>query len=175
MRLAFLVALLVPALATAAESGRFLDANLMNSKGAKTRLSSYWGRPVILVYEDVGSMKVNQAAKDELKRLSDKHRLRDVVDVVAVADLEGLNWEPAKLIALSIVRAEEQKARVPVLVDLTGELQKAPWNLPGRASTVMVISPAGELIYEASGKIEGARLEALVSTLRNLLAMRGRR
>jgi hypothetical protein len=175
MRVAILCALLMPMVVTAAERGRFLDATLTNSNGAPQRLSRYWGKPVILFYEDVESVKVNQAAKDELKRLSEKYNLRDVVDLVAVANLEGLNWEPAKLFALAAVRSEEAKAKVPVLVDLTGELRKSPWNLSSRASTLLIISPSGELLYEASGKIEGERLDALVSTLRSLLELTVRR
>lgn len=172
MRLAVLLAaVLFSTVAAAAERGRFLDANLTNSKGAATRLSRYWGKPVILFYEDAESVKVNQAAKDELKRLSEKYHLRDVVDLVAVANLEGLNWEPARVFALAAVRAEEAKAKVPVLVDLTGELRKAPWNLSARASTLVIISPRGELLYEASGKIEGERLTALLLILRDLLEL----
>lgn len=176
MRLAFvLAALLLSTAAAAAERGRFLDATLTNSRGAATRLSRYWGKPVILFYEDAESVQVNKAAKDELKRLSDKYGLRDVVDLVAVANLEGLNWEPARVFALAAVRAEEAKARVPVLVDLTGELRKAPWNLSARASTLLIISPSGELLYEASGKIEGERMEALLEILRTLLPLTVRR
>jgi hypothetical protein len=169
MRVAIFVALLIPLLAPAAEKNRFLDANLTNSQGATTRLSRYWGKPVILFYEDVESVKVNQEAKMELKKLSDKYHLRDVVDLVAVANLEGLNWEPARMFALATVRSEELKNKVPVLVDMTGELRKAPWNLSARASTLLIISPSGELLFEASGKIDGERLNALVSTLRSLI------
>lgn len=172
MRLAFvLAAVLFSTTAFAAERGRFLDATLTNSKGKATRLSNFWGKPVILFYEDAESVKVNQAAKEELKRLSDKYHLRDVVDLIAVANLEGLNWEPARLFALAAVRAEEAKARVPVLVDLTGELRKAPWNLSARASTLLIISPSGELLFEASGKIDGERMDALLKILRSLLPM----
>ena len=77
--------------------------------------------------------------------------------------------QPARVIALNVVRNEEAKAKVPVLVDLTGELRKAPWNLPSRSSNVLVISPAGELLFQATGKIEGERLDELVKILRNLL------
>ena len=176
MRIATLLLLLVfPAIATAAERGRVLDARLTNSQGSHTQLSRFWGKPVLLFYEDVESVKLNQAAKDELKRLSEQYHLREAVDLVAVANLEGLNWEPARAVALAVVRAEEEKARVPVLVDLTGELRKAPWNLAPRGSTLLIISPTGELLFEASGKIEGARLEELVSTLRGLLTLSVRR
>ena len=155
--------------AGATEPAKVLNAKVTRSTGEDAQLSWYWGKPVILVYEDPSSVKLNQPAKDELKRLSELYNLRKVVDVVAVANLEGLDWWPAKPIALSMVRAEETRGQLPVLVDMTGELRKAPWNLNPKSSTMMVVSPKGELLFKNEGKLEGRRLDELKATLERLL------
>ena len=155
--------------ASAVEPGVRLDANVLSSSGEPVQLASLWGKPVLFFYESPDTSKLNQPAKEELKRLADHYQLKKLVDTIAVANLEGLDWWPARPIAFGVVRGEEAKAQLPILVDLNGALRKGPWKLDPKTPTVMVISPGGEVLFQASGKLEGERLEALKSTLRQLL------
>jgi hypothetical protein len=161
---------LISSAAGAVERGVKLDAELIRSNGDTTRLSSFWGKPVVMFYENPDSAKLNLAAKAELKRLSDQHHLRKSVGALAVVNLEGLNWWPARPITFGVVRGEEQKNKLPILIDLHGAMRKAPWKLDPHTSTVLVISAEGEVLYQASGKIEGAAFEQLTQTLRALLS-----
>jgi hypothetical protein len=167
-RLLTLVGLLAPMLASAGETD-FFDAKVTKSSGQPTKLSKFWGKPTIVFYEHPDSLQVNQAAKQELKRLGEVYQLRDLVGTVAVIDLEELNWWPARGFALDAMQKQEKKVRIPVLADLTGELRKSPWRLNAKASTILVISPRGELLFRNTGPCEGEQFEELKATLRGLL------
>lgn len=155
--------------ARSAERGRQLDARLVTSAGAPTTLSAHRGKPTLLFYEDPDAVHVNQRWKDELARLSAKHGLATKVGVVAVCDLRPLNWEPALFFALLAVRGEEQKAKITVLLDLTGELARAPWNLSAQRASVVLLSAEGEVLFEAIGPMSEGTFAALVSALTTLL------
>jgi Bacterial protein of unknown function (YtfJ_HI0045) len=161
--------LLGPIAVSAGEPPAVLDAKVTRSSGEAAQLKSYWGKPVIFFYEDPDSVRLNQPAKDELKKLSERHHLETAVRVVAVANLEDLNWWPAREIAMAVVRGEEEKANVPVLVDLTGELRRAPWYMSAKDSTVLVLSAKGEVLFRSQGKLEGKRFDRLKATLEGLL------
>lgn len=166
---AALVALGAPQSVRADEPVAVLDAALLSSSGAPAQLRSYWGKPTLLFYETPDAVKVNQPAKDELKRLSDALGLRQAVTTVAVVNLEGLDWWPARPIAFGSIRAEEKKAAVPVLVDLRGALRRGPWLLDPKAATLLVLSPAGEVVFHAEGRVDGQRFVELKATLERLL------
>lgn len=166
---AVLFGLLVPALVHAAELGQRLDAEVTTSAGEKTRLKRYYGKPVLLFYEDPNSVKTNRAAKEALARLSLKWRLKEKVDVVAVANLQGWNWQPAIFFALKTVRGEEKKAAIPVLVDFRGSMQKAPWNLSARRSTILVLGPDGRVLFQSMGKLDARKFDELTGLLERLL------
>jgi hypothetical protein len=167
--LAVLLSLTLPVAASAAELGKRLDAEITTSAGTKTKLKAYYGKPVLLFYEDPDSVKLNQAAKEELAQLNIKWNLKDKVDVVAIANLQGWNWQPALFFALLVVRGEEEKAKIPVLVDLNGSMQKAPWSLSAAKSSVLVLAPDGEVLFQSVGLLKGEKLEELKSTLEKVL------
>lgn len=166
-RWALLAAVFLPAWALAAPP--VLDAQVTRTSGEVTTLKRYWGLPTILFYEHPDALQVNRAAKAELKRLGEEYDLSGVVRTVAVVDLEEMNWWPARGFALNTMRAHEKKVRIPILADLTGELRKAPWKLAPKTSTILVLSPRGELLFRGSGELDAEAFERLKATLRSLL------
>ena len=91
--------------------------------------------------------------------------------MVAVANLEKFNFFPARQIALSYVRDEEKKVGVPILVDLEGTLGEAPWDLPKKTSTVMLMDATGAVIYRYSGRMEAAERKAFFTALSQLIGV----
>lgn len=166
-RLVLLAAAVLPAWAVAEPP--VLDAQVTRSSGELTTLKRYWGLPTILFYEHPDALQVNRAAKAELKRLGEEYDLTGVVRTVAVVDLEEMNWWPARGFALNTMRAHEKKVRIPILADLTGELRKAPWKFTPKTSTIIVLSPRGELLFRGSGELDAEAFERLKATLRSLL------
>ena len=161
--------LTAPGLARAAELGARLDAEVTTSAGKKTQLKAYYGKPVLLFYEDPSSVKLNLAAKEKLGKLALKWKLKDKVDIVAVANLQGLNWQPALFISLLVVRGEEEKAKIPVLVDFNGSMARAPWKLQASSSTILVLAPDGEVLFQSIGVVTPDKFTELCATLERLL------
>lgn len=131
-----------------------LDATLSTSKGERVQLSRWRGKPVILFYEDKDSTTLNAPLKAELFTRGRERGLLQSAFVVAVANLEKYDFFPAREIALSYVRDEEKKAGVPILVDLRGTLGQAPWKLPTKTSTVMLLDAAGTPVFRSSGRMK---------------------
>jgi hypothetical protein len=148
-----------------------LDATLHSSDGAKTPLSKWRGKPVILFYEDKDSTQLNLALKEELFERGKQHGLLEAAWVVAVANLEKFNFFPARQIALSYVRDEEKKVGVPILVDLQGTLGGAPWALPKKTSTVMLLDATGAVVYSYSGRLEEAERKTFFTALSRLIGV----
>jgi hypothetical protein len=164
---------------TLASSGAFaaaaraspLDATLRSSDGEQAPLSKWRGKPVIFFYEDKDSTKLNAALKEELFARGREHGLLEAAWVVAVANLEKFNFFPAKQIALSYVRDEEKKAGVPIFVDLDGTLSAAPWGLPKKTSTVMLLDATGAVVYAYSGRMDQDEREAFFTALSGLIGV----
>jgi hypothetical protein len=146
-----------------------LEATLHSSSGEQAPLSKWRGKPVILFYEDKDSTTLNLTLKQELFERGKQQGLLEAAWVVAVANLKAFNFFPARGIALSYVRDEEKKAGVPILVDLEGTLGKAPWELPTKTSTVVLMDASGAVVYRYSGKMDEAERQAFFNALAGLI------
>ena len=161
--------LMVLALLTAVEQGVALDAPVVTSAGVSARLATQWGRPTVLFYEDRFSTKLNQALKESLFKRGVELGLIGQVSVVAVANLEGLDWFPARGFALAAVRDAEKEAGIPVFVDWAGVLAQPPWRLPAKTASVVVLDAAGKVRWQASGALDAAQREEVFAELLRLL------
>ncbi|WP_235216954.1 peroxiredoxin family protein [Archangium violaceum] len=146
-----------------------MDATLRGSNGKEVALSRWRGKPVILFYEDRHSTTLNSSLKEALFSKGRELGLLDAAFVVAVANLESFNFFPARGIALSHVRDEEKKWGIPILVDLKGTLGAAPWNLPTKTSSVLLLDSQGALVYRYSGRMQEEDQKAFFQTLGALL------
>jgi hypothetical protein len=148
-----------------------LDATLKDASGEQAALSKWRGKPIILFYEDKDSTTLNLALKEELFEVGKARGLLEAASVVAVANLKPYNFFPARQIALSYVRDEEKKVGVPILVDLEGTLGNAPWSLPTKTSTVMLMDASGAVVYRYSGRLGEPEKKAFFTTLSQLIGM----
>jgi hypothetical protein len=146
-----------------------LDATVKSAKGELAPLSKWRGKPVIFFYEDKDSTTLNLGLKEELFELGKAKGLLEAASVVAVANLTPFNFFPARQIALSHVRDEEKKAGVPIFVDLEGTLGGAPWSLPTKTSTVMLLDASGAVVYRYSGRMGKPEKRAFFTTLSQLV------
>ncbi len=157
-----------PSLATESKVAP-MDATLRGSDGKEVALSRWRGKPVILFYEDRHSTTVNSPLKEALFSRGQSLGLLEAAWVVAVANLESFDFFPARGIALSHVRDEEKKWGIPILVDLEGTLGTAPWNLPTKTSSVLLMDGAGTVVYRYSGRMNEQEREAFFLALGALL------
>lgn len=159
----------VVALFAMADRGVVLDAPVVTSSGEKAMLALQWGKPTVLFYEDRFSTKLNQTLKDGLFKRGVELGLIGRVSVVAVANLEGLDWFPARGFALGAVRDAEKEAGIPVYVDWSGVLARAPWRLPAKNASVVVLDARGQVTWEASGALGPSQREEVFNELLKLL------
>jgi len=145
------------------------DATLRGSDGEAVRLSRWWGKPVILFYEDRHSLKVNQPLKDALFARGRAAGVLKAASLVAVANLQSFNFFPARGIALSYVRDAEKKSGIPILVDLEGTLAEGEWGLPPKTSSVLLLNRYGTEVFRASGPLTAPETEQFFSVLGSLL------
>lgn len=146
-----------------------MDATLRGSNGKEVALSRWRGKPTILFYEDRHSTTLNSPLKEALFSRGKTLGLLDAASVVAVANLESFDFFPARGIALSRVRDEEKRWGIPILVDLKGTLGKAPWNLPTKTSSVLLLDGGGTLVYRYSGRMKAEDQRTFFQTLGTLL------
>lgn len=158
-----------PSLAAAEPQVGPMDATLRGSNGKEVAISRWRGKPVILFYEDRHSTTLNSSLKEALFSRGQELGLLDAAFVVAVANLESFDFFPARGIALSYVRDEEKKWGIPILVDLKGTLGTAPWSLPTKTSSVLLLDGQGTLVYRYSGRMKDEDQRAFFQTLGSLL------
>jgi len=146
-----------------------LDAQVHDGRGRAVALSAFQGKPTVLFYEDKDSTEMNKALKEELFRRGKAENLLEAVSVVAVANVAGYNWFPAKGFAQAGIRKASRQFGLPVLADWTGTLRQPPWNLPDKTSTVVVLTPSGTEVLRASGQLGPETSERIFATLRELI------
>ena len=147
-----------------------LDAAVETSQGNAQQLARLWRKPTVLFYEDRDSNQLNQHVKDALFKAGRERGLTEAVDVVAVANVKAYNWFPARNFVLSAVRDIEKQVHVPVYLDFTGSLAEAPWSLPPRSSTVLVLSATGEPLWQKQGRLSAEALAEVFALLETLIA-----
>jgi hypothetical protein len=154
--------------ATAGEGGRMgrtLDGVVVTTAGVELKLSSLWGKPTVLFYENRDSIQLNQGFKDLLFKKGRTVNLLDRASVVAVACLTVYDFFPARQIALAAVRDSEKKAGVPVYVDFKGTLAAAPNALPTDTSSVVVLDREGKVKVEFHGRLDATQQQQALATL----------
>lgn len=146
-----------------------MDAMLETSRGSTTRLSALWAKPTVLFYEDRDSTALNQHVKTALAEQGRQRQLQDQVTVVAVANVAAWDWFPARDFVLAAVRDIEKKVNVPVYLDFKGSLAAAPWGLPPKSSTVLVLDRSGRPVWRAQGRLSKEQVDELFTELARLV------
>lgn len=146
-----------------------LTATLETSSGGAVQLETLWRRPTVLFYEDRDSTKLNQHVKDALFAAGAERGLLDAVDVIAVANVAKYDWFPARNFVLAAVRDVEKDFHVPVYLDFKGALSAAPWSLPSKTSTVVVLSAKGQPVATFKGRLSRDDVTRVFEALERLL------
>jgi predicted RNA-binding protein with PUA-like domain/predicted transcriptional regulator len=148
-----------------------LDARLADLDDRSASLRGYFDpvdrepKVVVVLHQDRKSAEENAQFKAELARLSEKNvqKLR----VVALADVDGYNFWPAKGFVKDALRPLTSQGAT-VLVDWRGSVRKG-YGLRSGQSAVFVLGPGGELQALARGKLSSDEMSGLLQTIRQLL------
>ena len=149
--------------------GAPMDARISNTHGKSVWLAQLWGKPTVMFYEDKDSTSQNQALKDELFKQGRERGLLDSVSVIAIANVRGFDWFPAKNFVVGAVKDAQKRSGLPVYLDWSGRLSSKPWSLSATGSTVMVIDATGErVLFSKTGQLteeESRQVLELLGTL----------
>jgi len=147
-----------------------MEARLESAYGHPVELAETRGQPVILFFEDRDSLGLNQGLKDDLFQRGQEKDLLRSVRVVAVANLQPFNFFPARQIALAFVRDAQGKVNLPIWVDWQAVLSRAPWNLPPRSSSVVLLDAQGRVVFQRTGRLSQDERNQFFDALARLLA-----
>jgi hypothetical protein len=147
-----------------------LDATVETSSGARLQLATLWKQPTVLFYEDRASTDLNLHVKEALAAAGRARGLAGAVAIVAVANVAAYDFFPARNFVLAAIRDLEKKFGITVYLDFSGSLARAPWDLPSRGSTVVLLDAAGVPRRRWGGKLPPDDVQALLQQVAALLA-----
>ena len=152
-------ALALPAVGAAGPSGTVVDAD-----GHGKDLHESHGKPMLLVYEDQAATKQNLELKSELSRLAAGDKYRKAIALVAVADVEGYDYWPARGFVKGAIRTESKKLGNPIYVDWSGGVRKAAGFKKG-LSTILLMGRDGKVLFSHEGAMAAKERAALLALL----------
>lgn len=157
-------------LLSAPETVRDDGVMLSTTGGSYVRLADLFrGRPTVLFFEDKDSTALNQRLKDVLFATGKERGLLDAVSIVAVANLKGYDWFPARNFVVSAVKDSEKSFGLPIYLDWSGALTRAPWALKPDSSTVVLLDRAGAVKWKKQGRLGAHEIDEVLTRLGELL------
>lgn len=153
-------AIALPAVGSSGPAGTVVDAD-----GHGRDLHSNQGKPTLLVYEDQAATKQNVALKSELSRLAAGDKYRTAIALVAVADVEGYDYWPARGFVKGAIRKESKKLGNTIYVDWNGGVRKAAGFKKGM-STILLMGRDGKILFSHEGTMTPAQRTALLDLLK---------
>ena len=93
----------LPKLGTAAA-----DASMEDADGRRSLVSSFSGKPILIVYEDKDSATLNQPFKDDLAKLAAGDKSGESIALLPLADVSSYNFWPVKGFVKDAIRDESK-------------------------------------------------------------------
>lgn len=143
--------------------GLSLNFDLEDANGTVHSLQEYRGHVLVLFYESREHVQDNFALKRSF--MHPRRPPFNQVRVVGVANVKSLNFPPARTFTQKAVRAIQSQFDLELLLDWEGQLLGAPFFFDPAASNVVVLSPAGEVLFRHRGVLAPHERERLVRTL----------
>ena len=129
-------------------------------------LRSINGKPILVLYEDKDSAKLNEPLKLELARLAKGDRYRTAVALVPVADVQSFDFWPVRGFVKDAIRGESKKQGATIYCDWDGNLQRAAGFKRG-TSSVMLIGRDARVLFAHEGALPPDQRDRLISLLRS--------
>lgn len=163
---------LILLLSSAALAAEGLDAQVIATDGSPVQLSSRWGKPTVLFYEDKDSGTLNQGLKDALFSQGTRQNALGAMTVIAVANVREYDWFPARNFVVSAVKDTEKKFGIPVYLDWEGRLSRSPFQLRPTGSTVLILDGQGKRRWSKTGALTAQEVSLVLALLGELVGTR---
>lgn len=124
------------------------------------------GKPILVIYEDQASAKMNDALKADLARVARGDRYMNAVALVPVADLQGYDYWPVRGFVKDAIRSESRKVGATIYCDWDGAFQRAAGFRRG-TSSVMLIGRDARVQFASEGALDKAQRDRVIALLRS--------
>ena len=164
---------LVPAWSGASPSlgGARPDVSFVDAWDRALVLPKTSGKPVLLVYEDKDSANQNAALKNELSALARGDAYKHRVVLLAVADVSGYDYWPARGFVRDAIRSESVKLGTPIYCDWNGQVRDT-LALEAKRSNVVFYGKDGRVLFSHAGTLPDAKRKELVKLMKDTLGTR---
>ena len=163
---ALLIALAAPASALPKRGDARPQLRLVDAWDRTIQMSALGKKPLLLIYEDQDSAKQNQALKDELTRLAKSEHFRSSLTLLAIADVSGFDYWPARGWAKDTVKDESRKIGAPIYCDWTGSARSA-FDARKGASNVVLYGRDGRVLFARAGAVPPAARVELIGLIQH--------
>jgi hypothetical protein len=136
------------------------DVRLVDAWDRGFALASLRGTPVLVVYEDKESGAQNDALKKELARAGVRG-----VTVVAIADVDGYDYWPARGFVKDAIKEQSQKLGAPIYCDWDGKARSSLGMTRG-TSNVVLYAKSGAVAFAHAGPMPEAKRKELIALMR---------
>jgi len=151
------------ALPSVGEMGK--NVNLEDADGKVTKMEALVGKPILIVYEDKASTKMNQSFKDELSKLAKGDKYRNKVALAAVADVTDYNYWPVKGFVKDSIREESKKLGSTIFCDWDGHV-RVSFTFRKGTSSVVLLNKQGRVVFAADGKLSAEQRQRAIDLLK---------
>src|SRR5450432_3459055 len=123
--------------------------------GNREPLPPQAGLPTLIFYEGRDSKKQNQELKRKLKKLVDSvgGDYHGRVQLLPIANLEGLDFWPVRNFVQNAIRSESRRIGAEIYCDWNGELREK-LQLKANLSSIILLDRSGKVIFAAEGSID---------------------
>jgi hypothetical protein len=130
---------------------------------------AYAGKPMLVIYEDKGSVKENEPLKSELTAFANgNHDYVKRVALVAVADLSDFNYRLLRGFVRRAIKAEASKRHISIYCDWDGGF-RGTLDLPRKSSNVVLYGTDGKVVFARSGALSATDRAELFDLIRKEL------
>lgn len=123
------------------------------------------GKPILVIYEDQSSAKMNDALKVDLALLARGDRYRAAVVLVPVADVQDYDFWPARGFVKDAIRGESKKIGSTIYCDWDGTFQRSAGFQRG-TSSVLLIGRDARVRFASQGQLDKAARAQVIALLR---------
>ncbi len=147
-------------------------AQVIDADGHTLDLRAVNGKPMLVLYEDQESAKLNDAFKADLAHLAKGDRYRSSVALVPVADLQSFDFWPARGFVKDAIRSESKKAGTTIYCDWDGAFQRAAGFKRG-TSSVLLVGRNARILFAFEGALGKSERDTVIALLRSEVAAEG--
>lgn len=140
------------------------NARVVDVDGKSLELRTLRGKPMLVVYEDQEGTKQNLVLKSELSKRAAGERYRTAISLVAVADVDGYDYWPARGFVKRAIRSESKKLGNKIYVDWNGSMRKSAGFTKG-LSTVLLVGADGKILFSHEGTLDMIKRAQLLALL----------